>query len=100
MLDKCSEACGWIAGVVAALSFGTFGVPIKDVKSRIKVDPLVMQSYKSLLCFLTCWLVIPLGEPFKFTPWGIGEYPHIKRYQKVRLRNFDRSYFLIVIFSL
>lgn len=71
MLDKCSETCGWIAGIIAAFSFGTFGVPIKDVKSKMKVDPLVMQSYKSLLCFLTCWLVIPLGEPFKFTPWGI-----------------------------
>ena len=73
MLDKCSETCGWIAGIIAALSFGTFGVPIKSTKGRIKVDPLVMQSYKSLLCFVTCWLVIPLGEPFKFSPWGIGK---------------------------
>jgi len=24
------------------------------------------------MCFLTCWLIIPLGgEPFRFTPWGI-----------------------------
>lgn len=73
MLDQCSEKCGWIAGIIAALSFGTFGVPIKATKARIKVDPLVMQSYKSLMCFITCWLVIPLGEPFKFTPWGIGK---------------------------
>ena len=29
------------------------------------------KSYKSLICFLTCWIVIPLGEPFKFTKWGI-----------------------------
>ena len=72
MLDQCSETCGWVAGIIAAISFGTFGVPIKSTKAKIKVDPLVMQSYKSLLCFLTCWLVIPLGEPFKFTPWGIG----------------------------
>ncbi len=73
MLDQCSETCGWIAGIIAALSFGTFGVPIKSAKAKLKVDPLVMQSYKSLLCFLTCWLVIPLGEPLRFTPWGIGE---------------------------
>jgi glucose uptake protein GlcU len=71
MLENCSEACGWIAGLVAALSFGTFGVPIKSVKDRIKVDPLVMQSYKTLICFITCWFVIPLGEPLRFTPWGI-----------------------------
>jgi len=23
------------------------------------------------MCFLTCWLVIPLGEPVRFTSWGI-----------------------------
>ena len=73
MLDQCSDKCGWIAGFIAALSFGTFGVPIKAIKEKVKVDPLVMQSYKSLVCFLTCWFVIPLGEPFKFTPWGIGK---------------------------
>jgi glucose uptake protein GlcU len=71
MLDNCSETCGWIAGLIAAVSFGSFGVPIKATKARIKVDPLVMQSYKSVICFLTCWLVIPLGVPFSFTPWGI-----------------------------
>mmetsp|Transcript_2347 Transcript_2347/g.3493 ORF Transcript_2347/g.3493 Transcript_2347/m.3493 type:complete len:462 (-) Transcript_2347:230-1615(-) len=70
MLDNCSDTCGWISGLIAALSFGSFGVPIKFI-SNVKVDPLVMQSYKSMICFLTCWLVIPLGEPFKFTPWGI-----------------------------
>mmetsp|Transcript_13095 Transcript_13095/g.19619 ORF Transcript_13095/g.19619 Transcript_13095/m.19619 type:complete len:442 (+) Transcript_13095:105-1430(+) len=70
MLDQCSELCGWTSGFIAALSFGSFGVPIKLI-SNVKVDPLVMQTYKSTVCFLTCWLVIPLGEPFKFTPWGI-----------------------------
>ncbi len=73
MLDQCSETCGWIAGIIAAISFGTFGVPIRSTKAKLKVDPLVMQSYKSLMCFLTCWFVIPLGEPFKFTSWGIGK---------------------------
>ena len=42
MLDQCSETCGWISGVIAALSFGSFGVPIKFI-SNVKVDPLVMQ---------------------------------------------------------
>lgn len=70
MLDACSETCGLIAGAVGALSFGSFGVPIKFI-TNVKVDPLVMQSYKSTVCFLTCWLVIPLGEPFRFSPWGI-----------------------------
>ena len=42
MLDACSETCGLIAGVVGALSFGSFGVPIKFI-TNVKVDPLVMQ---------------------------------------------------------
>jgi hypothetical protein len=42
MLDTCSDTCGWIAGVIGAFSFGSFGVPIKLV-SNVKVDPLVMQ---------------------------------------------------------
>eukprot|EP00566_Odontella_aurita_P000594 CAMPEP_0113531744 /NCGR_PEP_ID=MMETSP0015_2-20120614/3664_1 /TAXON_ID=2838 /ORGANISM="Odontella" /LENGTH=373 /DNA_ID=CAMNT_0000430609 /DNA_START=543 /DNA_END=1664 /DNA_ORIENTATION=+ /assembly_acc=CAM_ASM_000160 len=24
-----------------------------------------------MMCFLTCWLVIPMGQKFSFTPWGI-----------------------------
>lgn len=70
MLEACSEACGWLAGVLAAVSFGSFGVPIKST-SNLSVDPMVMQSYKSAVCFLTCWLVIPLGVPPRFTSWGI-----------------------------
>ena len=72
LLSRCTESCGWVAAILAALSWGSFGVPIKgDAASTVNVDPLVMQSYKTIMCFLTCWLVIPLGEPFSFTPWGI-----------------------------
>lgn len=70
MLEGCSDACGWVAGILAALSFGSFGVPIKST-SNLNVDPMVMQSYKSTVCFLTCWLVIPLGVQPRFTYWGI-----------------------------
>jgi len=70
MLHKCSETCGWISGLIAALSFGSFGVPIRST-SNLNIDPLVLQTYKSVVCFLTCWLVILLGEPVRFTPWGI-----------------------------
>eukprot|EP00557_Chaetoceros_sp_GSL56_P006594 CAMPEP_0176487788 /NCGR_PEP_ID=MMETSP0200_2-20121128/6337_1 /TAXON_ID=947934 /ORGANISM="Chaetoceros sp., Strain GSL56" /LENGTH=398 /DNA_ID=CAMNT_0017884677 /DNA_START=110 /DNA_END=1303 /DNA_ORIENTATION=- len=70
MLNQCSELCGWTVGVIGALCLGSFGVPIKLI-SKADVDPLVLQSYKSIVCFLTCWLIIPLGEPFKFTPLGL-----------------------------
>eukprot|EP00523_Entomoneis_sp_CCMP467_P011556 CAMPEP_0168719614 /NCGR_PEP_ID=MMETSP0724-20121128/1129_1 /TAXON_ID=265536 /ORGANISM="Amphiprora sp., Strain CCMP467" /LENGTH=471 /DNA_ID=CAMNT_0008766173 /DNA_START=533 /DNA_END=1948 /DNA_ORIENTATION=- len=36
-----------------------------------EVNFLVMQSYKTLVCFLTCWLVVFLGEEIRFSYWGI-----------------------------
>ena len=42
--EKCGEACGYAAAIVAAVCFGSFGVPVKsDVVSRLDVDPLVMR---------------------------------------------------------
>lgn len=69
-MDQCLESCGWISGIIAAIGFGSFGVPIKSIY-KLNVDPLVMQTYKTTVCFLTCWFVIFLGEPIRFTPWGI-----------------------------
>eukprot|EP00584_Thalassiosira_punctigera_P024896 CAMPEP_0172558982 /NCGR_PEP_ID=MMETSP1067-20121228/81939_1 /TAXON_ID=265564 ORGANISM="Thalassiosira punctigera, Strain Tpunct2005C2" /NCGR_SAMPLE_ID=MMETSP1067 /ASSEMBLY_ACC=CAM_ASM_000444 /LENGTH=401 /DNA_ID=CAMNT_0013348471 /DNA_START=150 /DNA_END=1352 /DNA_ORIENTATION=+ len=72
LLDKCNEACGYAAAISAAVCMGSFGVPVKsEVVSRLDVDPLVVQSYKTLMCFLTSWLIIPMGEPVRFTSWGI-----------------------------
>lgn len=69
-MQQCSELCGWISAVIAAVSFGSFGVPIRST-SNLNIDPLVMQTYKSTVCFLTCWLVVLMGESIRFTPWGI-----------------------------
>jgi hypothetical protein len=42
--DKCGDVCGYAAAMLAAICFGSFGVPVKsDVVSRLDVDPLVMQ---------------------------------------------------------
>jgi hypothetical protein len=61
MGDSC-EVCGWTAAVLAMLAFGSFGVPIKSNASRsVDIDPLVFQSYKTLMCFVTSWLVLLLG---------------------------------------
>lgn len=69
---QCTDACGWFAAIISALCFGSFGVPVKGgPASKVNIDPLVMQSYKTIMCFLTCWLVIPMGHKFSFTPWGI-----------------------------
>lgn len=91
LLDGCSEGCGVAAAILAALSWGTFGVPIKAAAAAnsttntststrsdstpppaIEVNFFVMQSYKTIVCFVTSWpLVILLGEPIRWTPWGI-----------------------------
>lgn len=54
------------------LAFGSFGVPIKsDAAVSVDIDPLVFQSYKTFMCFITSWLVLLAGEEFVFSPWGI-----------------------------
>jgi hypothetical protein len=43
-LDQtCSDACGWVAGVVGAIALGSFGTPVKQISKQIQVDPLVLQ---------------------------------------------------------
>lgn len=83
-LDAC-EVCGWMAAALSALAFGTFGVPIKSrAAQQVQIDPLVFQTYKTAMCFLTCWpILIALRhfqpqdndesqQPlFNFTPWGL-----------------------------
>lgn len=72
VLSEC-DAYGWAAAVVSMMAFGSFGVPIKSEAARsVDIDPLVFQSYKTLLCFLTSWFILLLpGQTFSFTPWGI-----------------------------
>lgn len=67
------EVCGWIAAFLGMLAFGSFGVPVKSkVAQSLDIDPLVMQSYKTGMCFITSWLFLLIrGEEFTFTPWGI-----------------------------
>ena len=62
--DGCTDSCGWVAAFLAVLSFGSFGVPIKTSVS-VEVHPLVMQSYKTIVCFVTSWFVVLLGEEGK-----------------------------------
>ena len=50
-LDKYDEAYyGYAAAFLAAVCFGSFGVPVKaEIVSQLDIDPLVMQSYKSVM---------------------------------------------------
>ena len=67
------ESCGWASALGAVLSFGSFGIPIKsETCQRLTIDPLVFQTYKTGVCFLTAGLLLTaLGHPLRFTPWGI-----------------------------
>jgi hypothetical protein len=75
VFDGCDDSCGWTAAVVAALAYGSFGVPIKEttrLQRPLQVHPLVLQSYKTLTMFVLSWLVLPLlGVVPSFTPWGV-----------------------------
>ena len=72
MLD--SIVIGWIAVLIAVIGFGSYAVPIKgEAANSVAVDPLVMQSYKSFMCFVTSWFVLlnNNGQEVSFTYWGI-----------------------------
>ena len=73
-MTSCGPACwGWMGALCAMLAFGSFSAPIKSEAARsVDIDPLVFQSYKTAMCFLTSWLILLIpGETFVFTPWGI-----------------------------
>lgn len=61
-MSPACDVCGWMAAVGGMLAFGSFGVPIKSkVAQSVDIDPLVMQTYKTSMCFLTSWLVLLYG---------------------------------------
>lgn len=70
LLDGCSENCGWAAAVVAVIAWGSFGAPLKT-SAKVEVNFFVMQTYKTVICFLTCWLVLLLGVELRWSNWGI-----------------------------
>jgi glucose uptake protein GlcU len=64
------DGLGWVSAAVAAISHGSWGAPIKSV-ADFDVHPLVMQSYKTIVLFTTCWLVLFMGEEARWTPYGL-----------------------------
>jgi Transmembrane family, TMEM144 of transporters len=71
VFDGCSDSCGWTAAFLALLCAGTYGVPIKETHHLTEVNPLVFQSFKTLVFFVLSLHVLLLGVPLRFTPWGI-----------------------------
>ena len=70
-LASCGDGCGWIAGAIAAVAYGSFGVPVRQTK-HIDVHPLVMQSFKTITMFVLSWGTIFLGVTPSWTWWGLA----------------------------
>jgi len=70
-LATCGDGCGWIAGAIAAVAYGSFGVPIRQTK-HIDVHPLVMQSFKTITMFVLSWGTLFLGVTPSWTWWGLA----------------------------
>lgn len=70
LFDSCGDECGWVAGIIAAVAYGSFGVPIRSTKD-LDVHPLVLQSYKTVTMFVLSWLVLCLGVAPRWTAWGL-----------------------------
>lgn len=70
IFDNCSDQCGLIAAIIAALSYGTYGVPIKETK-KYPVHPFVFQTYKTITMFIFCWTVLLMGIEIRFSYWGL-----------------------------
>mmetsp|Transcript_13563 Transcript_13563/g.29457 ORF Transcript_13563/g.29457 Transcript_13563/m.29457 type:complete len:394 (+) Transcript_13563:233-1414(+) len=71
-MPQYKEWCGLLAAFVAAVAFGSYGVPMKgEAATKVDVDPLVFQSYKTFMVFALSWLVLLLDTRPSFTPWGI-----------------------------
>ena len=86
-----TTCCGYLAAAVACLAFGSFAVPIKTAASYycpsvVVVDPLVLQTYKIGMNFVTSMLLFYLfvlntttftttreeDKPmFHISPWGL-----------------------------
>ena len=66
------ELTGIIFAFIAALSFGSYGVPMKgEAATRLDVDPLVFQSYKAFTVLATSTILIcfnnAMSEEFSFS---------------------------------
>jgi hypothetical protein len=50
-MSSSSAVIGWSAAFAATIGFGSFAVPIRgDAANSVNIDPLVMQSYKTMMC--------------------------------------------------
>jgi glucose uptake protein GlcU len=65
---------GLAAAILAALFFGSYGVPMKgESATKVDVDPLVFQSYKAFTVFSTSAILILINNIMASTTSSSGE---------------------------
>lgn len=69
--SQCNDACGFAAALLGSLCYGTYGVPLKLTANVVDTHPLVLQSYKTTVCFLLSWTVLLFGPTLQWTSYGI-----------------------------
>ena len=62
-----NEITGLTAAVLAAIFFGSYGVPMKgEAATKVDVDPLVFQSYKAFTVFSTSAILILVNNTLAY----------------------------------
>ena len=64
LFEDCAETYGYLAVMIAALAYGSCGVPVKATQ-HLAVPPIVVQSYHTIVVVVRAGLVV--------VGWGMEE---------------------------
>jgi hypothetical protein len=84
-----NELTGLVAAFLAAICFGSYGVPMKgEAATRVNVDPLVFQSYKAFTVLTTSAILIAVNNFLAHLENAQHIEPSIKRYETWTFSDF------------
>lgn len=67
---QCNDVCGFLAAFIGSICYGTYAVPLK-LTAKLDCHPLVLQTYKTVICFCLSWTVLLFEPDLRWTPYGI-----------------------------
>lgn len=71
-MGACGQSCTILGIVCGIIASGSFGAPLKSNSVNMcNPDPFVLQTYKTLMCFITSWILLLFGVRFEFSPFGL-----------------------------
>mmetsp|Transcript_25221 Transcript_25221/g.69547 ORF Transcript_25221/g.69547 Transcript_25221/m.69547 type:complete len:405 (+) Transcript_25221:90-1304(+) len=68
--ENCDDSCGFLAASFGASCYGSYGVPVKSTSS-VNIHPLVIQSYKTVVVFVSSLVVVFNEEWPSWTSYGL-----------------------------